>query len=52
MNVLQLDIIVIGTITGAQLLLFCVLVTNAQNVGQRHKPPCDISRSRQDVHMV
>ena len=34
-----LDIIVMGTITGAPLLPFCVLVTEAWNLGHGHKPP-------------
>ena len=32
----ELDTIVMGTITGAPLLPFCVLVTKALNVGQGH----------------
>ena len=48
----KLHIIVMGTITGAPLLPFCVLVTQVWNVGQEHKPPGGISRSRQDEQLV
>ena len=41
-----------GTITGAPLLPFCVLVTEALNVGQGHKPPRGISTSCQDEQLV
>ena len=47
-----LDIIVMGTITGAPLLPFCVVVTEAANVGQGHKPLHGISRSCQDEQFV
>ena len=47
----ELDIIVMGTITGAPLLPFCVLVTEAWNMGQGHKPPRVISRSCQDEQL-
>ena len=46
----ELDIIVMGTITGAP--LFCVLVTEVWNVGQGHKPPHGISRSCQDEQLI
>ena len=48
----KLDIIVMGTITGAPLLPFCVLVSEVWNVGQGHKPPCGLSRSCQDEQLV
>ena len=41
-----------GTITGAPLLPFRVLVTVALNVRQGHKPPRGISRSCQDEQFV
>ena len=49
---IKLDIIVMGTITGAPLLPFYVLVTEAWNVGQGHKPPHCISRSCQDEQLM
>ena len=48
----KLDIIVMGTITNAPPLSFCVLVTQAWNKGQRHKPPRGISRPYQDEQLV
>ena len=47
-----LDIIVMGTITGAPLLPFWALVTEAGNVGQGHKPSSDIGRSCPDEQLV
>ena len=48
----KLDIIVMGTITGAPLLPFYVLVTEAWNVSQGHKQPRGLSRSCQDEQLV
>ena len=51
----QLDIIVMGNITGAPLSLFCALVTEAWNVGQGHKPQRGINtkcRSYQDKKLI
>ena len=47
-----LDIIVMGTVTGAPLLPYCVLVTEALNEGQGPKLPRGISRSCQDEQLV